>query len=78
MGWEATGLIEEQPPYGPRITGVRANTPTGPVEIPATLTSAVTGVDELDKLRLSATRSDGACRPKLDEGWGETEEFSPA
>ena len=34
--------------------------------------------DELDKLRLSATRSNGACGQELDEGWGETEEVSPA
>src|SRR5271155_5835491 len=35
MGWEATGLLQR--PDG-TVTGVLANTPDGPVEIPATLT----------------------------------------
>jgi 2-polyprenyl-6-methoxyphenol hydroxylase-like FAD-dependent oxidoreductase len=40
MGWEATGLIQQ--PDGATI-GVRANTPDGPVEIPATLTVGCDG-----------------------------------
>jgi 2-polyprenyl-6-methoxyphenol hydroxylase-like FAD-dependent oxidoreductase len=40
MGWEATGLIQQ--PDG-TVTGVRANTPNGPVEIPATLTVGCDG-----------------------------------
>src|SRR5271156_2966055 len=39
MGWEATGLIEENGV----TTGVRANTPDGPVEIPATVTIGCDG-----------------------------------
>jgi 2-polyprenyl-6-methoxyphenol hydroxylase-like FAD-dependent oxidoreductase len=39
LGWEATGLIEENG----IITGVRANTPSGPVELPATLTVGCDG-----------------------------------
>jgi 2-polyprenyl-6-methoxyphenol hydroxylase-like FAD-dependent oxidoreductase len=39
MGWEATGLIKEN---GVTI-GVRANTPDGPVEIPATITIGCDG-----------------------------------
>jgi 2-polyprenyl-6-methoxyphenol hydroxylase-like FAD-dependent oxidoreductase len=39
MGWEATGLIEKNG----TITGVRANTPDGPVEIPAILTVGCDG-----------------------------------
>jgi 2-polyprenyl-6-methoxyphenol hydroxylase-like FAD-dependent oxidoreductase len=39
MGWEATGLIEQDG----HVTGVRANTPGGPVEIPATLTVGCDG-----------------------------------
>jgi 2-polyprenyl-6-methoxyphenol hydroxylase-like FAD-dependent oxidoreductase len=39
MGWEATGLINENGV----TTGVRANTPEGPVEIPATLTIGCDG-----------------------------------
>jgi 2-polyprenyl-6-methoxyphenol hydroxylase-like FAD-dependent oxidoreductase len=38
-GWEATGLIERNGV----TTGVRANTPDGPVEIPATLTIGCDG-----------------------------------
>ncbi|HEX4576834.1 MAG TPA: FAD-dependent oxidoreductase [Edaphobacter sp.] len=38
-GWEATGLIERNGV----ATGVRANTPDGPVEIPATLTIGCDG-----------------------------------
>jgi len=40
MGWEATGLIQQ--PDG-TVTGVRANTPNGPVEIPAVLTVGCDG-----------------------------------
>ncbi|WP_433973117.1 FAD-dependent oxidoreductase [Tunturiibacter lichenicola] len=39
MGWEATGLIQQNG----ATTGVRANTPDGPVEIPATLTVGCDG-----------------------------------
>jgi 2-polyprenyl-6-methoxyphenol hydroxylase-like FAD-dependent oxidoreductase len=39
MGWEATGLIE----HNGTVTGVRANTPGGPVDIPATLTVGCDG-----------------------------------
>jgi 2-polyprenyl-6-methoxyphenol hydroxylase-like FAD-dependent oxidoreductase len=39
MGWEATGLIQDRGV----TTGVRANTPDGPVEIPATLTVGCDG-----------------------------------
>jgi 2-polyprenyl-6-methoxyphenol hydroxylase-like FAD-dependent oxidoreductase len=39
MGWEATGLIKENGV----TTGVRANTPDGPVEIPATITIGCDG-----------------------------------
>jgi 2-polyprenyl-6-methoxyphenol hydroxylase-like FAD-dependent oxidoreductase len=39
MGWEATGLINENGV----TTGVRANSPDGPVEIPATLTIGCDG-----------------------------------
>ncbi|WP_263365837.1 FAD-dependent oxidoreductase [Edaphobacter bradus] len=39
MGWEATGLIEKNGV----TTGVLANTPDGPVEIPATLTVGCDG-----------------------------------
>jgi 2-polyprenyl-6-methoxyphenol hydroxylase-like FAD-dependent oxidoreductase len=39
MGWEATGLIQQDGV----TTGVRANTPDGPVEIPATLTVGCDG-----------------------------------
>ena len=39
MGWEATGLIQQNGV----TTGVRANTPEGPVEIPATLTVGCDG-----------------------------------
>jgi 2-polyprenyl-6-methoxyphenol hydroxylase-like FAD-dependent oxidoreductase len=39
MGWEATGLIQENGV----TTGVRANTPDGPAEIPATLTVGCDG-----------------------------------
>jgi 2-polyprenyl-6-methoxyphenol hydroxylase-like FAD-dependent oxidoreductase len=40
MGWEATGLIQQT---DGSITGVRANTPNGPVEIPAPLTVGCDG-----------------------------------
>ena len=39
MGWEATGLIQQNG----LTTGVRANTPDGPVEIPTTLTVGCDG-----------------------------------
>jgi 2-polyprenyl-6-methoxyphenol hydroxylase-like FAD-dependent oxidoreductase len=39
MGWEATGLVQQNG----IITGVLANTPDGPVEIPATLTVGCDG-----------------------------------
>jgi 2-polyprenyl-6-methoxyphenol hydroxylase-like FAD-dependent oxidoreductase len=39
MGWEATGLIQQNG----ATTGVGANTPEGPVEIPATLTVGCDG-----------------------------------
>jgi len=39
MGWEATGLIQKNG----LTTGVQANTPNGPVEIPATLTVGCDG-----------------------------------
>jgi 2-polyprenyl-6-methoxyphenol hydroxylase-like FAD-dependent oxidoreductase len=39
MGWEATGIIQQNGV----TTGVRANTPDGPVEIPATLTVGCDG-----------------------------------
>jgi len=39
MGWEATGLIENDGV----VTGVRANTPEGPIEIPADLTVGCDG-----------------------------------
>jgi 2-polyprenyl-6-methoxyphenol hydroxylase-like FAD-dependent oxidoreductase len=39
MGWEATGLIQN----GDQTIGVRANTPDGPVEIPAALTVGCDG-----------------------------------
>jgi 2-polyprenyl-6-methoxyphenol hydroxylase-like FAD-dependent oxidoreductase len=40
LGWEATGLIQEK---DGTITGVLANTPDGPVEIPAALTVGCDG-----------------------------------
>jgi 2-polyprenyl-6-methoxyphenol hydroxylase-like FAD-dependent oxidoreductase len=43
MGIEATGLIEERSAAGPTIVGVRANTPSGPVEIRADLTVGCDG-----------------------------------
>jgi 2-polyprenyl-6-methoxyphenol hydroxylase-like FAD-dependent oxidoreductase len=39
MGWEATGLLQQNGV----TTGVRANTPEGPVDIPATLTVGCDG-----------------------------------
>jgi 2-polyprenyl-6-methoxyphenol hydroxylase-like FAD-dependent oxidoreductase len=39
MGWEATGLMQQNG----ITTGVRANTPSGPVEVPATLTVGCDG-----------------------------------
>jgi 2-polyprenyl-6-methoxyphenol hydroxylase-like FAD-dependent oxidoreductase len=43
MNAEATGLIEEHSPAGRCITGVRVNTPSGPVEIHADLTVGCDG-----------------------------------
>jgi 2-polyprenyl-6-methoxyphenol hydroxylase-like FAD-dependent oxidoreductase len=43
MSTEATGLIEEPGPAGPFIAGVRANTPSGPIEIRADLTVGCDG-----------------------------------
>lgn len=45
MGWEATSLIEQNGV----TTGVRANTPDGPVEIPATLTIGCDGRHALSR-----------------------------
>ena len=42
MGWEATGLLRDSSQPN-RITGVLANSPEGPVEIPATLTVGCDG-----------------------------------
>jgi 2-polyprenyl-6-methoxyphenol hydroxylase-like FAD-dependent oxidoreductase len=46
MGWEATGLIE----HNGATTGVRANTPNGPVEIPAALTVGCDGRHALSRV----------------------------
>ncbi len=46
MGWEATGLIE----HNGATTGVRANTPSGPVEIPAVLTVGCDGRHALSRV----------------------------
>ena len=43
MGWEATGLLHSDPTDPTRITGVLAQTPEGPAEIPATLTVGCDG-----------------------------------
>ena len=56
MGWEATGLIQEN---GATI-GVRANTPDGPVEIPATLTVGCDGRHAISR--------EAAHLPLIDEG----------
>ena len=45
MGWEATGLIQQNGV----TTGVRADTPNGPVEIPATLTVGCDGRHALSR-----------------------------
>ena len=47
MGWEATGLIQDDAGV---TTGVRANTPDGPVEIPATLTVGCDGRHALSRV----------------------------
>jgi 2-polyprenyl-6-methoxyphenol hydroxylase-like FAD-dependent oxidoreductase len=47
MGWEATGLIQSRD--GTTI-GVRANTPDGPVEIPATLTVGCDGRHAISRI----------------------------
>jgi 2-polyprenyl-6-methoxyphenol hydroxylase-like FAD-dependent oxidoreductase len=46
MGWEATGLLEHKG----ATTGVRANTPNGPVEIPAALTIGCDGRHALSRV----------------------------
>jgi 2-polyprenyl-6-methoxyphenol hydroxylase-like FAD-dependent oxidoreductase len=46
MGWEATGLLE----HNGATTGVRANTPNGPVEIPAALTVGCDGRHALSRV----------------------------
>jgi 2-polyprenyl-6-methoxyphenol hydroxylase-like FAD-dependent oxidoreductase len=46
MGWEATGLLE----HNGATTGVRANTPNGPVEIPAALTIGCDGRHALSRV----------------------------
>jgi 2-polyprenyl-6-methoxyphenol hydroxylase-like FAD-dependent oxidoreductase len=56
MSWEATGLIEQDGV----TTGVRVNTPDGPVEIPATLTVGCDG--------RHATSRDAAELPLVDLG----------
>ncbi|GGA56224.1 monooxygenase [Edaphobacter acidisoli] len=56
MGWEATGLIQQNGV----TTGVLANTPEGPVEIPATLTVGCDG--------RHATSRDAAHLHVIDEG----------
>ena len=43
MNTEATGLLETPTPHGPIVTGVRANTPSGAVEIHADLTVGCDG-----------------------------------
>jgi 2-polyprenyl-6-methoxyphenol hydroxylase-like FAD-dependent oxidoreductase len=56
MGWEATGLIQRNGV----TTGVRANTPDGPVEIPATLTVGCDGRHAISRV--------AAHLPLFDEG----------
>lgn len=43
MNTEATGLLETPTPHGPVVTGVCADTPSGPVEIHADLTAGCDG-----------------------------------
>ena len=57
MGWEATGLIQTTDAL---TTGVRANTPDGPVEIPATLTVGCDGRHAISRV--------AAHLPLIDEG----------
>jgi 2-polyprenyl-6-methoxyphenol hydroxylase-like FAD-dependent oxidoreductase len=47
MAWEATGLIQKDG----ETTGVQANTPTGPVEIPAALTVGCDGRHAISRVR---------------------------
>ena len=47
MGWEATGLIQQR---DGTVTGVLANTPDGPVEIPAALTVGCDGRHALSRV----------------------------
>jgi 2-polyprenyl-6-methoxyphenol hydroxylase-like FAD-dependent oxidoreductase len=56
MGWEATGLIQQNGV----TTGVLANTPDGPVEIPATLTVGCDGRHAISR--------DAAHLPLVDHG----------
>jgi len=56
MGWEATGLIENDG----IVTGVRADTPDGPVEIPADLTVGCDGRHALSR--------EAACLPIVERG----------
>ena len=57
MGWEATGLIQEK---DGTTTGVLANTPDGPVEIPAALTVGCDGRHAISR--------DAAHLPLIDYG----------
>ncbi len=49
MSTEATGLLEQPSPHGPIITGVRASSPQGPIEIPADLTVGCDGRHALSR-----------------------------
>lgn len=60
MSTEATGLIEQRDASGLRVTGVRANTPSGPVEIRADLTVGCDG--------RHATSRSAAHLPVIEEG----------
>jgi 2-polyprenyl-6-methoxyphenol hydroxylase-like FAD-dependent oxidoreductase len=55
MGWEATGLIQER---DGTIRGVLANTPDGPVEIPAALTVGCDGRHALSRVEAHLPLSD--------------------
>ena len=57
MGWEATGLIQTQDGI---TTGILANTPEGPVEIPAALTVGCDGRHAVSRV--------AAHLPLIDEG----------
>ncbi len=60
MNTEAVELITQTMPHGPIVTGVRANSPQGPIEIPADLTVGCDG-------RHAISRS-AAHLPLVDEG----------